>query len=109
METGERLSAYLAGELDADETAALEVELAGDPALRARLERIRAADQALRSLPPVAPPAEFSMRLREALAHEVTRHEASPGADELAQRRLRRDGRIHRFVGLGVAAAAVAV
>ncbi len=47
MDEIERLTSYLDGELAADERRALEAELAGDSALRARLEGLRAADAAL--------------------------------------------------------------
>lgn len=86
MDTGERLAAYLSGDLDIDERAALEADLAGDPALRAHLERIRAADAALADLPDVALPEGFSARLRERVAPEV---DAVVG-DQLAARRARR-------------------
>lgn len=109
METGERLSAYLAGELDADETAALEAELAGDPTLRARLDAIGRANDALASLPEVEPPADFSRRLRETLSHEIAQRGASPQVDELAHRRLQRRAGSNRSLGLGLAAAAVLV
>lgn len=91
VETGERLAAYLAGELDVDGTRALEAELARDPRLRARLEAIRATDEALASLTPVEPPPGFSTRLREAVADELDRQLPADG-DELAARRGRRGG-----------------
>jgi len=86
MDTGQRLAAYLSGDLDADERTALEAELAGDPALRAHLERIRAADRALASLPEVDLPEGLSDRLDAALAPELER----VLGDELAARRARR-------------------
>lgn len=46
--TDDQLSAYLDGELDAQAQAALEARLDSDPGLRARLERLRAADLAIR-------------------------------------------------------------
>lgn len=91
METGERLAAYLAGELDADETRALEAELARDPRLRAKLEAIRSTDAALASLPVIEPPAGFSERLRAAVRTELDDHLPADG-DELAARRARRRG-----------------
>ncbi len=90
METGERLAAYVAGELDEDETRALEAQLARDPGLRARLASIRATDDLLAGLPPVEVPAAFSARLREAVAAEVASQVASPAGDDLAARRARR-------------------
>lgn len=88
MDTGERLAALLSGDLDTDETAALEADLARDPALRARLERIRAADEALAALAAedVALPDGFHDRLQDRLAPEL---DAVLG-DELAARRARR-------------------
>lgn len=110
METGERLSAYLAGELDADETAAVEADLAGDPALRAQLDRIRTANDALASLPAVSPSAAFSARLRETLRDDIAqRADGTPAVDELAHKRLQRTAGHNRFVGIGIAAAAAAV
>jgi anti-sigma factor RsiW len=69
----ERLADYLAGELDPDEHRAVEAQLARDPALRARLQRIRDADDALAQLPPAAPAEGFDERLRAALAPELRR------------------------------------
>ncbi|MBW3658055.1 MAG: hypothetical protein KY457_05415 [Actinobacteria bacterium] len=89
METGERLAAYLAGELDVDATHALEAELARDERLRARLDAIRATDEALAGLPPIEPPADFSVRLRDAVAAELDRQLPADG-DELTARRSRR-------------------
>lgn len=86
MDTGERLAAYLSGELDPDERTALEAELAGDPGLRARLDRVRAADEALAAMPEVELPEGFSDRLHRRLAPEL---DAVLG-DELAARRARR-------------------
>ncbi len=86
MDTGERLAAYLSGDLDTDERTALEADLAGDGALRARLERIRAADDALAGLPEVDVPEGFSARLRARVAPEVD----EVLGDELAARRARR-------------------
>lgn len=104
MDTGERLAAYLSGDLDTDERTALEAELAGDPALRARLERIRAADTALADLPEVDLPEGFSARLRERVAPEV---DAVLG-DQLAARRARR-GAPAWLPALGAAAALAVV
>ncbi len=69
----ERLSAYLDGEIDADERIRIERALADSPALRAELEEMRAADDALRH----AMEAVFADRpvpdaLRAMLAPEAT-------------------------------------
>jgi anti-sigma factor RsiW len=86
MDTGQRLAAYLSGDLDADERTALEAELAGDPTMRAQLERIRATDRVLAGLPEAELPAGLSDRLDAALAPELDRILG----DELAARRARR-------------------
>ncbi|HEX2027653.1 MAG TPA: hypothetical protein VHF25_06605 [Nitriliruptorales bacterium] len=106
MEIGERLAAYLAGELPEDERAALEADLDRDSMLRAHLDRIRRADQALAGLPPVEPREGFSGRLRAAVAEEL----AAPGAphDQLADRRSQAR-RSAPWRALGAAAAAAAV
>lgn len=99
---GEQLSAYLAGELDADERAALEAELARDPALRARLGRVRMVGDALERLPEPVPPDGLRQRILSAAAPEI----AGQRADELAERRERR-ARTLRPLAVAAAAAAV--
>jgi anti-sigma factor RsiW len=64
----ERLAAYVAGELDADERAEIEARLARDPAARAELDRLQATERALGQLRPASPPAGFEERLRKAVA-----------------------------------------
>lgn len=110
MDRTERLAAYLAGDLTADEHAALEAELAGDPGLRAELEAIRRADEALARLSTPEPPAGFESRLRDRLAPVVAAEVGQPAAaapahaaDELAARRPR----WRRLPALAAAAAAV--
>jgi anti-sigma factor RsiW len=121
----ERLAAYLAGELDADETAAVEAALARDPAVRASLEALQRADAALASLPATELPAGFERRLRAAIDEELAtqlrpadapatadartsaRPHGEPARDELASRRARRTPRW--MPALAGAAAAVAV
>jgi hypothetical protein len=96
VDPAERLADYLAGELDADERAALEAELARDPRLRAQLDAIRQADAALGQLASPVPPEGFEQRLRTALEDELERQlapavrPAAAPADELARRRERR-------------------
>jgi anti-sigma factor RsiW len=121
----ERLAAFLDGELDAVEAAAVEAALAGDPRLRAELAAMRRADEALRSVPATDLPPGFEARLRTRLDAELGdllgtggraqvdgpggTAVAAEGAvvDELAARRARRSRSwVPAFAG---AAAAVAV
>lgn len=105
MDTTQRLAAYLSGDLDADERTALEAELAGDPALRDRLERIRESDDALASLGEVALPDGFEQRLDATVGgvlDEVL-------ADELSARRARRRALPGWVPALAAAAVAVVV
>lgn len=114
MDHAERLADYLAGELDADERAALEAALGRDPTLRAQLEALRRADASLAGLSSPTPPDGFEARLEARLDEELDRildgstpttassavpapHLAATGAatpagrgDELAERRARR-------------------
>jgi anti-sigma factor RsiW len=89
----DRLSAYLDGELGADERAAVESYVAASQEWRGELDEVTWARNTLRRLPV---------------------HEAPPGfwdaalAPELAQARARRRGRVPRIAGLGAAAVAVA-
>ncbi len=110
MDRAERLASYLAGDLPADERAALEAELAGDPELRTELAAIQRADEALADLPAVEPPSGFEARLRARLdpvvAEQVgapTERDARSPADELAARRRR----WRRVPALAAAAAGV--
>ena len=115
MDTGERLAAYLAGELDPEEVRRLEAELAREPALRTRLARLRRLEQALGAMPAVEVPAAFSQELHDVLQRELDGRPA--GRDELAERRAAGSGRRRAFGGLpswlpaaaGAAAVLVAV
>lgn len=102
MEAGERLAAYLAGDLDADERAAIEAQLARDPALRQRLERIRHVDALLGGMEDVEPRPGFRERLDDRLRTEL----GGDVGDELADRRERRR-RVWRPVAVAAAAAAI--
>jgi hypothetical protein len=100
-----RLADYLAGQLDPDEHTALEAELARDPALRADLDAMRAADAHLAMIPPVTPPSGFEERFDAAVGRELaavlddatgateptadTQPTADTDVDELAVRRAR--------------------
>lgn len=106
MTTGEQLSAYVAGELDAEERAAVEAALEDDAQLRERLGRLHRSEEALSALPAVEPPAGFSDELHATLDRELEEHGSAGGADELAARRR---SRFEALRPLGVAAAAAAV
>jgi anti-sigma-K factor RskA len=106
LDTGERLSAYLAGELDADERTAVEADLRRDPALRARLERLRRAERGLADLPAVDPPPGFSDRLRAAVAAELAAEDEVAPRRGSATARGGRPSRPWRTFGAAVAAAA---
>ena len=62
----ELLSAYLDGELSADERAAVEARLAADPAARQLLHELRSVSQAVQGLPPKT--------LGRDLTDEIVRH-----------------------------------
>lgn len=106
MDTSERLAAYAAGELEPGERTALEAELAGDPALRAELAAIREVDRRLAALAPVAPPADFSARLRADLRTELSEHGAVVSLDAA---RARRERWMKPLAGVAAAAAVVGV
>ncbi len=99
----ERLAAHAAGDLSPDEAAAMEAALAGDPALRARFDRIRRLDDLLGNLDDVEVPAAFSARLRDEVRAELASNAA---VVDLASRR-----RAPRFMAAaaGLAAALAAV
>ncbi|MDX1658990.1 MAG: hypothetical protein R3343_09240 [Nitriliruptorales bacterium] len=112
MNDGERLAAYLVGDLDPAERRELEARLERDPALRARLERIRRTDDALGSLPRPEPRSEFSVRLRDELRRELAGPPSTaPTTDELAARRRERERwSVPRWLApLGAAAAGLAL
>ncbi|MTV25298.1 hypothetical protein FTX61_07735 [Nitriliruptoraceae bacterium ZYF776] len=70
MDAAERLAAYLADELPADERTAVEAELARDARLRAQLAALRRADDALATLTPTELPTGARARLDAVLARE---------------------------------------
>jgi hypothetical protein len=57
----ESLSAYLDGELTAPELARLQARLEAEPALKAALDELRATSQAVRSLPALRVPCNFTL------------------------------------------------
>lgn len=103
---GERLSAYLAGELGETDAAELELRLARDPDLAADLEDMRALLEGLARLDDVEPPPGFADRLEARLAQERAGG-AAPASLDVA--RVRRDERRRRrWPALGAVAAGVA-
>lgn len=71
MEPLERLTAWLAGDLDPVEAGELAAALAQDPVLREQLAALQRADAALANLEPTAEPAGFAERLDARLADEL--------------------------------------
>jgi anti-sigma factor RsiW len=116
VEPAERLTAYLAGDLSADEREAFEAELARDADLRADVEAARRADVALAAQPPTPLPDGARDRLLAALEPTLTaelgpRPDATAVTDELAARRTATARRswITAVGGIAAAVAAVAV
>jgi hypothetical protein len=101
-EPEEELSAYLAGDLDEAEAAALEARLHTDEGLRARLEALHAALVALGGLDEVPVPEGFSQRLEGRIA-------AESAAADLEAARSRRAARRSRWTQTITAAAGVVV
>jgi anti-sigma factor RsiW len=62
----ELLSAYLDGELSADERAALEQRLADSPELRGMLDELQSVSHQVRSLPPQSAGGDFAPRVVQA-------------------------------------------
>ena len=92
------LTAYLTGELDAADAAALEERLLADPGLAARLDALADALVALQGLDDVDVPDGFEQRLAQRL-------EAESNVVDLAQARQRR---ARRWYAVGSAAAILA-
>ena len=123
MDHAERLADYLAGELAADERAALEAQLARDPALRRQLEALQRADASLAELDSPAPSEGFERRTDARLERELdaifaaetpaaaTAADTAPSSttDELAARRARRAPPRWVIATSGAAAALVVV
>jgi anti-sigma factor RsiW len=79
VDPADRLAAYLAGELDAAEHAAVAAALARDPALRADLAALERADGAMAALRSPQPPDGFEQRLEQAVARELGAVLGTPG------------------------------
>lgn len=105
-----QLSAYLAGDLPAEEETALAAALDRDPQLRERLQRLQRLDALLADMPDPEPSASFSRRLRAAVDDELD----APAAREMLGRsgvtglREARRRNWSPWRSLGVAAAAAA-
>lgn len=120
MKATDRLAAYLADELSADDRAQLEVALVNDPELRRTLDALERADDALAELESPQPSAGFDTRLdavvdaalRETLPAEgpapaeartpAEGQAFAAGTDELAARR-RRPWALARTLGAAAA------
>ncbi len=74
----ERLSAYVDNQLPAGEKARLEARLAREPELKATLAELRLTVRALRSLPTVRPPRNFTLTRAQAEAGTRTRFQVFP-------------------------------
>jgi hypothetical protein len=106
---GERLAAYLSGELGDVERREVEAALERDPELRAELARIRRADEALAALPRPEPTAAFSARLRESVRTEMRTGAQTPPLAERASRRGRQRRTLAPVLVAGAAAAVIGV
>lgn len=100
-EQHERLCAFLFDELEAEERAAFEAELAGDSALQAEAKKLEASIALVREFAPAAP-VELSSASREALSEAAA---AAVGAPPAAQKPIVKLA-WYRHPGLQVAAAA---
>ncbi len=79
----QRLSGYLDGELDEQQTQTLETELAANDELAAELERLRGVRELVRALPPHKAPDDFVQRImdrveRGQLMGRATRKDNAP-------------------------------
>lgn len=101
----ELVSAYLAGELDAAETAAFERRLRDDARLRARIDALADALVALRGHDLVEEPPGYRQRLEQRLAAETGSAPVTP----LDERRAQRSRSGGWWSGVAAAAAVVAL
>jgi anti-sigma factor RsiW len=62
---GEKLSAFLDGELDESESRELERRIADSPSLKADIEAFQEIDAMVRAFPKVAPSPDFAKRVTE--------------------------------------------
>lgn len=74
----ELLSAYLDGELAADELHAVEDWLASDPAAQTLLDELRSVSRAVQALPKQAVPEEWSAKLTKRLNEAAAQGDAHP-------------------------------
>lgn len=110
MNDGERLAAYLAGDLGDEERREVEAALGRDPELRAQLARIQRADEALAALPRAEPTAAFSERLRASIATELRSGTAEPTSlPDFTSRRGRQRRTLAPVLVAAAAAAVIAV
>lgn len=111
MISGDRLAAYLDGDVEGAERERIEAALVRDPDVRDRLERIRAADRALAGLERPEPSAALSARLRDDVVAEAgrERRDAPASLDGFRSRKDRRRRTLAPVLGAAAAAAAIAV
>jgi anti-sigma factor RsiW len=106
------LSAYADGEVTAAQRALVEARLAESPSLRAVLEEIEAARDAVRALPQRDAPPEFWARILDGTGLDADDVIASADADAPATvvpLESRRSSRLSRWVAVAGGAAAAAV
>jgi anti-sigma factor (TIGR02949 family) len=77
QENQDQLSAYLDGELTADETAAVRDHLAACPACARELDELRRAIDAVKALPPIQAPADLKGKIMAQIESEAARAPAS--------------------------------
>ena len=108
------LSAYADGEATAEQRALVEARIAESPSLRAVLEEIEAARDAVRALPQRDAPPEFWARILDGTGLD-TRDVMAPAAADAGARapvvslETRRASRLSRWVAVAGGAAAAAV
>lgn len=114
MHPADRLTSYLDGELDAAAAAAVQRDLARDPALRELLAHLQTADAALTGITPAQPSDGFEARLAARLDAVLDQEITGPVEavdDALSRRRRPRGGLLAAaaagLIGLAVVGSAI--